>query len=279
MTLSGQPRCSPRSNAPVEPLAPNRRSPARRSSPRTGRRALRAVAAAVKWVRLPKLDTRSAAGPGCAAASPGRGRTWPAAWRCQVRAPPVAADEGVCLVPEPDRLQVLDAHDLAELPGADDLLHRARVRHVAHQWPTASITPALSTAATIRRHLPRPAPSAFPAGGDSRARRTPRRARRASGPACRSGPRRRAGHGRPAPSSRRGVRIGDAVLGGEAGRRTSRGSATATTVARSGWRAPTGHNPGPLTRPMTITETGAMEDLSLEGDHMPSVARVVVSVF
>jgi hypothetical protein len=52
--------------------------------------------------------------------------------RGQVAAPPVAADVGMGLVPEADRLQVLDAHDVAEPAGVGDLLDRARVRRVAH---------------------------------------------------------------------------------------------------------------------------------------------------
>ena len=35
-------------------------------------------------------------------------------------------------MPEADRLQVLDAHNLAELTGVHDLLHRCRVRRVTH---------------------------------------------------------------------------------------------------------------------------------------------------
>ena len=61
----------------------------------------------------------------------------------QVAAPPVAADIGVGLVPEPDRLQVLDAHDVTELAGAGDLLDRARVRRVAHHVADGEHDPGL----------------------------------------------------------------------------------------------------------------------------------------
>ena len=44
----------------------------------------------------------------------------------QAGAAPVAPDVGVGLVPEPDRLQVLDGHDVTELPGLHDRLDRRR---------------------------------------------------------------------------------------------------------------------------------------------------------
>ena len=61
----------------------------------------------------------------------------------QVAAPPVAADIGVGLVPEPDRLEVLDAHDVTELPGGHDLLDRAGVRRVAQHVADGEHDPGL----------------------------------------------------------------------------------------------------------------------------------------
>ena len=71
----------------------------------------------------------------------------------QVAAPPVAADVGVGLVPEADRLQVLDAHDVTEQAGVGELLHGARVRRVAHHVADGEHDPGL----LHRRHDP-PAP-------------------------------------------------------------------------------------------------------------------------
>ena len=56
-------------------------------------------------------------------------------------------------MPEPDRLQVLHAHDVTQLPRADDLLDGARVRRVPHHVADRQHDPGL----LHRRHDP-PAP-------------------------------------------------------------------------------------------------------------------------
>ena len=61
----------------------------------------------------------------------------------QVAAPPVAADVGVGLVPESDRLEVLDAHDVTELAGGHDLLDGAGVRRVAQHVADGEHDPGL----------------------------------------------------------------------------------------------------------------------------------------